>query len=844
MADFDITMNNVENTTATQLGDPLQAVANWISGINSSIFPILLQRSHAPMATDDFLGPINETAFINILSHCPRIPLPVTLKPRVDRERIWTPGHARQRSEEEEDHAELLNDAFTGAFQGDAVELFCQMLPRYAEAYDPSTYYGRIIAWYGPSGAGKSKGIDTLQKIFPTFTVCFRNSMDPSKGWPPGDLPIVRYFDQRSQSTAVAEESVAAFLGAYLEIAALELSKYADTTDASHLASCVHQTWNYEHKRGVAYEVTRRGILFQAVADCASELLKAHSTQPVNSTLTEPSARYAQLWQTYCELPAQELMRMMKSTSFCFFALDECTEIPGVPSIAIHRILKAGNAHNKLWFILVGTNATVHTLVPTSLGVAPSQRFRQLQCLPPWCYFDYSQLAPADPSTPAGALEIDYLRKVGRPLFATYRTASAAYLTATTKLFSPRPAFDATSCIHVLTAFSHRILLELGNTPTAHQVAAESVNFNLRYPIQIDGGIVRTICPSEPLLSLISSDVLIDGDNFSTSLKTLVEEVKKATIDRGQEGELYTRLLIIRARDFALHKKINADGLFKVDGHSNFSHKSFAVRTISLEEHLEALVHLDRLGPTDQAAIRAFSRPYHVNITHIIQLLEPISALPQTYLYQLFIKGAAVQCCHSQPVIDGFFVAYSGELDKPFDMGLFIIVPWQSKAKVSAAPLASLVAAVTGPMQIDGSGQRCKPAELVLVLDLNAKAAFRATTSATGDAHLQATYRPGVPPPASNKTTPQSAKAPKPWAGYALPGELNVQPSAWCLNVRGHTVESYPCLGPTSTETAPPGFNDLFAEVGYVGNATANQITRLVADQTLAVLQPLGSFVL
>ena len=86
---------------------------------------------------------------------------------------------------------------------------------------------------------------------------------------------------------------------------------------------------------------------------------------------------------------------------------------------------------------------------------------------------------------------------------------------------------------HVFVVFSHRILLSMGNTDTALQMAAESVHSNLRYARSIDGNIVRTVCPSEPLLSLISMDALNKGKNFALSLKTLVSAMKQSTIDRG-----------------------------------------------------------------------------------------------------------------------------------------------------------------------------------------------------------------------------------------------------------------------------------------------------------------------
>lgn len=216
---------------------------------------------------------------------------------------------------------------------------------------------------------------------------------------------------------------MAAFLGAYFEIAASQLDKHMHSetrnTESSQLANRVRKVWNYEHQRGVSYDATSRGKLFQTIADRASALLEEHGAQKMQVILTEPSAKYIKLWQTYCEPGAQQLMAQMDSAPFCLFALDECTEIPGVEAVALRRIMEAGNGHSKLWFILLGTNASINALVPTSSTVAPSQRFGELQCLPLWCYFGYGQLAPPDPPTPNEALNVDYLRKVGRPVSAT-----------------------------------------------------------------------------------------------------------------------------------------------------------------------------------------------------------------------------------------------------------------------------------------------------------------------------------------------------------------------------------------------------------------------------------------
>ncbi|KAJ7201059.1 hypothetical protein GGX14DRAFT_465594 [Mycena pura] len=736
---------------------------------------------------------------------------------------MWEFSNTRQPSTEDEIHAWLLDEAFSLKFEGDSVDLFCETMKEYASAYNPESFYGRIIAWHGPSGAGKSKGVDALKDRFPVYSICFRSSDDPSDGWPPGDTPAYNFFANCKNGTG--EERVAAFLGAFLEVAVSEIKQ-------GPLA------WKYRYKVGEAYVNSARGVLFTRVAKRAEELLHTQvndidmepgpsSPSPAPTIPVEPEYRYQQLWKRFCQVPALALTQRKPMSEYCFIALDECTDLPNVELMALRHILEAGHNVKSLWFILLSTNAEMHSLRQTYSLVQPSARFARLQCLPAWCHFGFGQLSPPEPDTPRECLRVDYLRRVGRPLFATYKTTMVAYSNARKKLFSPQHQFNPESRVHVFTAFSHRILLDIGSTVAAHRMAADSVESNLRYTTRIDGEIVRTVCPSEPLLSLVAADALNTGDNYVYGLRILVDAVKSATIERGQEAEIYCRLIIIRARDVACRGRLES----KVEGYDDedsFSQTSYMVRLITLAEHIDALVHLKHINSSDADRLRRFASGYYVNLTHMVRFREPVSAIPQTLLRSLFIRGSGVQCCHGQPVIDGFYVAYGGDLDKPFDLNRFIMIPWQSKAKAAAASQAELVACITGPMQIDSAGRRCKPAQLVIVMDLNAKPAFR-----TGNKFLQVTERKVTPPtypkrPQENPTTL--------WGGYAM-GPNEEEPMTWCLDIRGHGGDSYPCTRATAEESSVPDFSALFEQVGR--DIVANSIIAVASRSADACLHPL-----
>ncbi|KAJ7706176.1 hypothetical protein B0H17DRAFT_614243 [Mycena rosella] len=264
-----------------------------------------------------------------------------------------------------------------------------------------------------------------------------------------------------------------------------------------------------------------------------------------------------------------------------------------------------------------------------------------------------------------------------------------------------------------------------------------------------------------------------------------------------------------------------------------FSQVSFRVRLITLEQHLDALVHLKNIEPTDALALRKFTQPYHVNLMHMVRFDDVITAVPQAYLRRLFIRGAAVQCCHNQPVIDGFYVAYGGDLDKACDLSKFMIIAWQSKAKATAGSPEELVAGLTGPMQIDAAGKLSKSAQLVIIMDLNTKSVFMGK----GDQYLQVTQRKAKVPEYTSSAKMLRAP-PAPWGGYAT--SPHQEPETWCVNVRGHGTASYPCTDATSNELTAPDFSALFEELEP--DIEANAIITEASQSAKMALQPLSHF--
>jgi hypothetical protein len=160
-------------------------------------------------------------------------------------------------------------------------------------------------------------------------------------------------------------------------------------------------------------------------------------------------------------------------------------------------------------------------------------------------------------------------------------------------------------------------------------------------------------------------------------------------------------------------------------------------------------------------------------------------------LFEAWATGTAFQCVFHQPVIDGFVVAYFGDLDEPFDISKLFLIPWQTKAKIEAAG-SKLSEALAAPfLTKPDSDIRHKPWTVVLLMDLAATSAF----GHRGGPHCQLTY--------GQAKRPTGKKKDACWMGYAQGKEI--EGDRYCLNIRGHREHDYPVIQGLQSE-----FDQLF----------------------------------
>ena len=73
--------------------------------------------------------------------------------------------------------------------------------------------------------------------------------------------------------------------------------------------------------------------------------------------------------------------------------------------------------------------------------------------------------------------------------------------------------------------------------------------------IDHDTGVLNTITPSEPVLAKAAMEHLCENENWSNSIKTLTENLlDKGLIEKGLNGELYARLILVLAHDWLREK--------------------------------------------------------------------------------------------------------------------------------------------------------------------------------------------------------------------------------------------------------------------------------------------------
>ncbi|EIW79657.1 hypothetical protein CONPUDRAFT_155053 [Coniophora puteana RWD-64-598 SS2] len=475
--------------------------------------------------------------------------------------------------------------------------------------------------------------------------------------------------------------------------------------------------------------------------------------------------------------------------------------------LAMQRIITAADHFLlegfTLWFTFIDTSSSVLELVPRR-GMSKSDRLaNDKDPLIPYTSIGFDQMIPSDlSSSPHAALYISRLKLYGRPLWSTEEDDTVGRQ-AFMKLFRD-VQFAPANEDHVFAAFSQRVGLELASSEAATRIALEAVRSHMRFLLSVvDRTFIETTVPSEPCLALAAAQVLRPtSEDFGVALQTLVDTLilQETVLDRGVQGELYARILLIMARDKATDK-----GGPIQDYYINTTAAGTHVQTITLADLLIQL-HGDGLEMNQQQGqglqkqqarhkegaldgdneddaseedeseddqrklyqnLLAAAQERHVNFTHFIHLEESVGNLSGDFLHYLWDRQCAIQCSHNQPVIDIIIITYSGALSPDWDDSKVSTFCIQVKLKESAVSL-TLADELVGP-RINGR-RPCD--EVVMLMEFGVESEFQGKARKSRYQHEVATVRP------------------KTWNGYM---DKETEPR-WCVHVRGHGPTEYPII--------------------------------------------------
>ena len=341
---------------------------------------------------------------------------------------------------------------------------------------------------------------------------------------------------------------------------------------------------------------------------------------------------------------------------------------------------------------------------------------------------------------------------------------------------------------HVLAVFSNRMLVELAvaesETPT--RLAINGVRSHMRTLMGvIEQSAIASRVLSEPPLAIAAAHALSWGvESYATALKTFNSKLIRQglVIDTGTKGELVSRMLWIMARDavYMDERTVSASGYGSVSA----STSQPMIEPVTLRSILEKLLGFEVARPVGYnrtethyygGDLRLYAVQVYVNFTHFVKMTRSIGVVTAEFLYSLWCRGAAVQCAEDQPIFDGFFVTYRGDLKEPFDAKKLSYVVWKTRARTAAAS-SLLEEELTGPV-IEGGGPESpelwKPEHVAIFMDLCTTERF-----AENDRYCKISYSPAKQPTASKGTNRPT------WTGYVGTDE----PSRYCINIRGLSI--------------------------------------------------------
>ena len=366
---------------------------------------------------------------------------------------------------------------------------------------------------------------------------------------------------------------------------------------------------------------------------------------------------------------------------FIFLAFDEAANLfksdNDVRYAALRRVLRLLNEF-PIWSLFLSTKSRIESLDPPA-KVDPSARIRnqRLSTISPFVGIEldveasrrlsHRDLCSKELEKPLSHFATaDHMSMFGRPLWLVYARGSYESIQgmARYKLLCGQDVYKVSNKHHVFAATASRLCLDpCMNNEEATKLAREAVNSHLRVVVGIDSssGWMTTVTPSEPIVVDAVAEILMTEDNWRPTVYTLAQDLlSKGLIEKGLKGELFSRLLLILARDVLLANKDPAPE-FRFSQHFPLSQFLDALYGVHDRSHIKNHHEIKRISssPTFASALMNFS---HFTRTDQSLTRDTIRDL----LHNLMRQQAALQLCPNQKHWDLLIPIYFGEPTAPF----------------------------------------------------------------------------------------------------------------------------------------------------------------------------------
>lgn len=274
------------------------------------------------------------------------------------------------------------------------------------------------------------------------------------------------------------------------------------------------------------------------------------------------------------------------------------------------------------------------------------------------------------PNMPMDALHLEHLKMYGRPVSAPsfyleccgtfihhymqyWSTLTSEFMSAASLKLICAEDFSPDNEDQVFAVFSARLLLELGTGPASNRIASRSLRQHMRVLIGASNGIVSTCAPSEPMLAIAAASLLnTSGRVYAEALQFLIQTLilQGLVLERGMQGELLARILLMVARDRALVNGDTVSAAPIVVQSAPTHEEGPTVQTVTLKEFLTTLLpgssqnHTSISNP-ETPKMLSWAERYRLNFTHFIQLTDVITQLSPEFLFYCWCRGVALQLC-------------------------------------------------------------------------------------------------------------------------------------------------------------------------------------------------------